>query len=102
MRLDPPLAATGRDLTPAPEQAAPMSENKIYPKLVSSNGSAVAPPPSPQILICSKCGAQAEANCMCAAPYLPAGKRAAEAIKASPGLSDRAIADKIGVSNQTV
>jgi len=44
----------------------------------------------------------AKASCNCGAGYVPAGQRAAAAIKANPDKSDRAIADEIGVSNQTV
>jgi transposase len=38
----------------------------------------------------------------CGAPYVPASQRAAAAIAASPGKSDRAIAAEIGVSDFTV
>ncbi len=55
-----------------------------------------------QRLSCSECGAEANASCNCGKPYVPAKVRAAEAIKANPQKSDRAIADEIGVSHQTV
>jgi hypothetical protein len=51
---------------------------------------------------CAKCGALAFALCKCGAPYLPAGKRAAEAVAASPNKSDRMIAEEIGTSPTTV
>lgn len=49
---------------------------------------------------CSKCGI--EATCGCNAPYLTAGERAAAAVAANPGKSDRTIAAEIGVSDKTV
>jgi hypothetical protein len=53
-------------------------------------------------LQCSHCGAGATAACECGAPYVPAGKRAEEAVAANPEKSDRAIAAAIGVSHTTV
>jgi hypothetical protein len=53
-------------------------------------------------MACTVCGAQAEASCDCGAPYLPAGKKAAKGIAANPELSDRAIAEKLGIGNKTV
>lgn len=53
-------------------------------------------------LRCSSCGADGSGSCDCGAPYLPAGKRAEEAIAASPEKSDRAIAEEIGVDHKTV
>ncbi len=53
-------------------------------------------------LECSTCGAPGEGSCNCGTPYLPAGARAAEAVKANPGKSDRAIAEEVGVSLGTV
>jgi len=55
-----------------------------------------------QIIQCEKCGSKAHASCNCGAIYLPASTRAAEAIKANPEKSDRAIAADIGVSQPTV
>jgi hypothetical protein len=55
-----------------------------------------------QRLSCSECGAEANASCNCGKPYIPAKVRAAEAIKANPQKSDRAIAADIGVSHTTV
>lgn len=53
-------------------------------------------------LVCSKCGAPGEGSCHCGAPYVSPGERAEAAVKANPEMSDRAIADAIRVSNQTV
>jgi hypothetical protein len=53
-------------------------------------------------LECSSCGAEANASCDCGKPYVPAKVRAADAIKANPEKSNRAIADEIGVSDMTV
>jgi hypothetical protein len=47
-------------------------------------------------------GAEANASCNCGKPYLPATVRAAEAIKANPQKSNRAIADEAGISESTV
>ncbi len=44
----------------------------------------------------------ANASCNCAAPYVPAGRRAEEAVKANPRKSDRAIAAELGVGQTTV
>lgn len=54
------------------------------------------------MLQCSACGATARAACNCGAPYVPAGKRAAEAVAANPEKSDRAIAEETGVSFMTI
>lgn len=51
---------------------------------------------------CTSCGATVDAACDCGAPYMPAGQRAAAAIAANPQMSDRAIAQQIGVSQPTV
>ena len=53
-------------------------------------------------LQCSSCGADATASCDCGVAYVPAGKRAQEAVAASPERSDRAIAAEIGVDHKTV
>lgn len=53
-------------------------------------------------LECSACGAEANASCDCAKPYVPAMARAAKAIAANPEKSDRAIAAEIGVDHKTV
>lgn len=57
---------------------------------------------SSALMQCTACGASAEAACDCGAPYMPAGERAAQAIEANPGMSDRAIAEQIGIGHQTV
>lgn len=51
---------------------------------------------------CSGCGATVDAACDCGVPYMPAGQRAAAAIAANPQMSDRAIAEEIGVGSNTV
>jgi hypothetical protein len=53
-------------------------------------------------LQCSSCGADATASCECGVAYVPAGKRAADAIAADAKRSDRVIAERIGVSDKTV
>jgi len=53
-------------------------------------------------LVCSACGAVGQGSCRCNAPYVPAGKRAEEAVAANPGKSDRSIADDVGVSRETI
>jgi hypothetical protein len=58
--------------------------------------------PEPVQIVCSACGATADAACACGAPYLPAGARAADAIAKNPEMSDRAIGDAIGVDHKTV
>jgi hypothetical protein len=58
--------------------------------------------PEPAQIICSACGATADAACACGAPYLPAGERAADAVAKNPGMSDREIGAAIGTSHQTV
>jgi hypothetical protein len=55
-----------------------------------------------QRMMCSACGAEANASCDCGKPYVPAKLRAAEAIAANPQKSNRAIADDIGVGEPTV
>lgn len=57
---------------------------------------------SVQRMACTACGAEANASCNCGKPYLPAKKRAAEAIAANPQKSNRAIAEEIGVGRRTV
>jgi hypothetical protein len=56
----------------------------------------------PARLECSSCGAGGEGTCDCGAPYVPAGFRAAEGIVENPEMSDRAIAEKFGVSDRTI
>jgi hypothetical protein len=55
-----------------------------------------------QRMVCTACGSETNATCTCGAAYVPAAQRAAEAIKANPGKSDRAIAADIGVNQSTV
>jgi len=55
-----------------------------------------------QRMICTACGAEANASCNCGKPYMPAKQRAADAIAANPEKSNRAIAAEIGVSPGTV
>jgi hypothetical protein len=54
-------------------------------------------------LQCSKCGAVTEAACDCQVEYKSVpGERARKAVEATPGKSNRAIAEEIGVSYETV
>lgn len=53
-------------------------------------------------LECSQCGASGEGSCGCGMPYVPAGTRAATALAKNPEMSDRAIADEIGIGKDTV
>jgi hypothetical protein len=55
-----------------------------------------------QRMVCTGCGAEANASCNCGKAYLPKAVRAAEAVAAHPEKSDRAIAADIGVSQPTV
>ena len=51
-----------------------------------------------QRMVCTSCGAEANASCNCGVSYIPKALRAAEAVKANPEKSDRAIAADIGVA----
>jgi len=55
-------------------------------------------------LRCSQCGVLAEAKCQCGAPYvyISPSELAAAAVKAHPELSDRAIAEDLGIDHKTV
>ena len=55
-------------------------------------------------LRCTACGQLTEAKCSCGASYayISPGELAAKAVKDSPGKSDRAIAEELGVSDRTV
>jgi hypothetical protein len=55
-----------------------------------------------QRMVCTACAAEANATCNCGVAYQPKTTRAAEAIKANPEKSDRAIAKEIGASPTTV
>jgi hypothetical protein len=55
-----------------------------------------------QRIVCTGCGAEANASCNCGKPYVPKAARAADAVRANPEKSDRAIAAEIGVSPMTV
>jgi hypothetical protein len=66
------------------------------------NFSAPAIKISIQRMVCTGCGAEANASCNCGKPYVPKSVRAAEAIAANPEKSDRAIAADLGVSPTTV
>jgi DNA-binding transcriptional MocR family regulator len=59
-------------------------------------------PISIQRMVCTGCGAEVNANCNCGVVYVPKAQRAADAIKANPEKSDRAIAKEIGASPTTV
>jgi len=54
------------------------------------------------MICCSKCGAKAKPGCNCGVAYVPAHVFAANAVKAHPEKSDRAIAAAIGVDSKTV
>jgi hypothetical protein len=60
--------------------------------------------PFPRRLECTTCGAEATAACSCTDPIykLAPGERAARAVAADPAMSDRAIAEQIGVGHRTV
>lgn len=55
-----------------------------------------------QRMVCTDCGAEANACCDCGVSYVPKSIRAVEAIKASPHKSNRSIAAETGVSLGTV
>jgi hypothetical protein len=63
---------------------------------------AIIHPISIRRMVCTRCGAEANASCNCGVTYQPKAVRAAEAIKANPGKSDRAIAAEVGVGHATV
>jgi hypothetical protein len=53
-------------------------------------------------LSCSACGAEANASCNCGQPYVPVRERAAEAVRANPEKSNRAIAEEHGFHPEVV
>jgi hypothetical protein len=55
-----------------------------------------------QRMICTGCGAEANASCNCGVSYIPKAVRAREAVAASPEKSNRALADELGVDEKTV
>jgi hypothetical protein len=57
---------------------------------------------SVQRMVCTGCGAEANASCNCGVAYVPKSVRAAEAVKANPERSSRALAKEIGVDKNTV
>jgi hypothetical protein len=63
---------------------------------------AIVYPISLQRMVCTSCGAEANASCNCGQPYVPKAIHAREAVKANPEKSDRAIAADISVAKNTV
>jgi hypothetical protein len=59
-------------------------------------------PISIQRMVCTRCGAEANASCNCGVDYVPAKQRVAEYDKTNPGKSTRQAADDLGISNKTV
>jgi hypothetical protein len=55
-----------------------------------------------QRMVCTGCGAEANASCDCGKAYVPKSVQAAEAIRANPEKSNRVIADETGLSEPTV
>jgi hypothetical protein len=55
-----------------------------------------------QRMVCTGCGAEANASCNCGKPYVPKAVRAREAIEANPEKSNRAIAADTGIGLETV
>jgi hypothetical protein len=60
--------------------------------------------PTTLTMRCTACGALAQAACNCGAPYayISPGELAAKALKDNPALSDREIANKLGIGATTV
>lgn len=57
---------------------------------------------SVQRMVCTECGAEANASCNCGVSYVAKSVRAAQAIKANPTRSDRSIAAELGIDHKTV
>ena len=55
-----------------------------------------------QRMVCTGCGAEANASCNCGVSYVAKSARAREAVKANPNRSDRAIAADLGMTHPTV
>lgn len=53
-------------------------------------------------LRCSDCGAVGQASCDCEVPYVPAGEYAAAKVLRYPEMSNRILADRLGVHEKTV
>lgn len=53
-------------------------------------------------MVCTGCGAEANASCNCGKPYVPAKERVKEYDNANPGRSTRQAAADLGVSRETV
>jgi hypothetical protein len=94
---------TRRKLALMPEslETLPLPRIKTKPE---ETDLVLKPEPKPERLklACSECGCTIEAGCDCGAPYLPAGARAEVAVARHPEQSDRAIAERIGISAMTV
>lgn len=56
----------------------------------------------PALLECSSCEAEGSGSCECGVPYVAAGTRAAQTAAEHPGMSNRAIAAQLGISEGTV
>jgi hypothetical protein len=76
--------------------------NHFFSRGLPTLGAAPTDDKSAVCMICTGCGAEANASCHCGKPYMPKSVRAAEAIKANPEKSDRAIAAEIAVDHKTV
>jgi hypothetical protein len=55
-----------------------------------------------QRMVCTSCGAEANASCNCGKAYVPKAVRAAETIAANPEKSNRQIADETGADEKEV
>jgi hypothetical protein len=53
-------------------------------------------------LICTGCGAEANASCNCGLEYKPKSARAAEAVEANPEKSNRALSAETGIGKDTI
>jgi hypothetical protein len=55
-----------------------------------------------QRMACTACGAEANASCTCGVSYVPKSVRAAEAVKANPEKSTRALEAETGLNRETL
>jgi hypothetical protein len=55
-----------------------------------------------QRMVCTGCGAEANASCNCGKPYLPKLQQAEKVARENPGISVRDLAEKADVSHATV